>query len=270
MPDIPESITSLSAKHGFVRSAKYDPAWMFDNSMGPNPLWLMEWLTREMHITRDMLVLDMGCGKALTSIFLAKEFGCTVFANDLWISPNENLQRIKELSLETKIFPIQAEAHALPYAREFFDVITCIDNYNYYGTDDLYLNYFSKFLKPGGYLGIADPGWSQEPEKLMPPGLEFLPANELASFHSADWWKNHLERTGLVEIEKCDFLPDCKRIWMDSARAMYETKSILRSSDGCSPEERQKELDLWKGDIDMLEADKENYLTLFRIIARKK
>ena len=150
---------------------RYNQAWVFDNSMGPNPLWLLEWLVRDMKINKDMTVLDMGCGKALTSIFLAKEFGCTVFATDVLISPDDNLERIRGYSLQSKVFPIQAEAHALPYAKEFFDAITCIDSYNNYGTDDLYLNYFSKFVKPGGQIGIAEPGWIKETLTPMPPGL---------------------------------------------------------------------------------------------------
>ena len=52
-------------------------------------------------------------------------------------------------------------------------------------------------------------------------------------------------------------------------KAMYETKRILRSSDGCSLAEMQKELDFWKGDIDLLEADKEDYFSLIRIITRR-
>ena len=105
MVNIPDSITSLSEKHNFSRSAKYDRAWIFDNSMGPNHLWLTEWLCRDMSLSSEMTILDMGCGKALTSIFLSKEFGCTVFANDLWISPSDNLKRISEQSLQKHVFP---------------------------------------------------------------------------------------------------------------------------------------------------------------------
>lgn len=269
MTDIPASITSLSQKHGFSRSAKYDQGWMFDNSMGPNPLWLLEWLCRDMALNKDMVVLDMGCGKAVTSIFLAKEFGCTVFANDLWIAPEDNLKRTSEFSLQNRVFPIHAEAHALPYARDFFDAVTCIDSYQYYGTDETYLAYFSRLVKMGGQIGIVVPGWSKETQGKMPPHLEAYPLSDFVNFHTADWWREHLGRTGFLEIEKCEYMPDGKRIWQDSAQAMYETKRILRAGDGTPPAEMQKELDFWKGDIVFLEADKEDYAGLIGIIGRR-
>jgi cyclopropane fatty-acyl-phospholipid synthase-like methyltransferase len=39
-------------------------------------------------------VPDLGCGKAVTSIFLAKEYDVRVAATYLWIKPAENWQRI--------------------------------------------------------------------------------------------------------------------------------------------------------------------------------
>ena len=77
----------------------------------------------------------MGCGTGLTSIFLAKEFGVTVFANDLWINPTDNYRRFVEMGVDDKVFPIHAEAHALPYADNFFDAAISIDAYHYFGTD---------------------------------------------------------------------------------------------------------------------------------------
>ena len=69
----------------FPFSNKYDPNWVLDNSMGPNALWLTEWLCETMDLKPDMRVLDLGCGRALSSVFLAKEFGVQVWAYDLWI-----------------------------------------------------------------------------------------------------------------------------------------------------------------------------------------
>lgn len=59
--------------------------------MGPNVLWLAEALSQMMDLRPGMRVLDMGCGKAISSIFLAKEFGLEVWATDLL------MQRIKVL-----------------------------------------------------------------------------------------------------------------------------------------------------------------------------
>jgi len=81
----------------------------------------------------------MGFGKALTLIFLAKEFGVIVFANGLWIDPSENWKRICEAGMQNLVFPIYGEAHALPYASGFFDAIVCINSFQMYGTADNYL-----------------------------------------------------------------------------------------------------------------------------------
>ena len=57
----------------FPRSNQYDPQWIIAYQMGLNPLWLTEWLCEKMPLTPGMRVLDLDCGKGLSSIFLAKE-----------------------------------------------------------------------------------------------------------------------------------------------------------------------------------------------------
>jgi hypothetical protein len=64
------------------------------------------------------------------------------------------------------VHPVHAEAHALPFAEGFFDALVSIGAYHYFGTDDLYLGYYSRFVKPGGQLGIIQPGLAQEYETL--------------------------------------------------------------------------------------------------------
>ena len=107
--------------------------------MGPNALWLTESLAERMSLTAGMRVLDMGCGKGLSSVFLAKEYGLQVWATDLWIDAGENYRRFCEAGVEDSVFPIHAEAHALPFADGFFDAMVSVDAYHYFGTDDLYM-----------------------------------------------------------------------------------------------------------------------------------
>jgi cyclopropane fatty-acyl-phospholipid synthase-like methyltransferase len=107
----------------FPRSAKYDPGWVIENMMGPNAMWLTESLSQVMKLEPGMRVLDMGCGRAISAIFLAKEFDLQVWANDLWIKADDNMARVRAAGVEDQVYPVQAEAHSLPYADGFFDAV---------------------------------------------------------------------------------------------------------------------------------------------------
>src|SRR5579872_7261548 len=108
----------------FPRSNKYSPEWLVSGcSGGANPLWLTEWLTTGVELKPGMRILDLGCGRALSSIFLHREFEIEVWATDLWFSASENLQRIREADAGRGVYPIHCDARSLPFANEFFDAI---------------------------------------------------------------------------------------------------------------------------------------------------
>lgn len=159
----------------YPRSSKYDAAWILANMMGPNPLWLAESLLQAMHIERGMRVLDLGCGKALTSMFIARELDVQVWAADLWIAPTDNYARISAAGLADRVLPLRVEAHELPFAKGYFDAVVSVDAYHYFGTSDLYFSqYVAPLLAPGGELGIVVPGLANEfaevPPHLKPSG----------------------------------------------------------------------------------------------------
>src|SRR4051812_34154006 len=155
----------------FPRADKYSPEWISENGFGGNSLWFTEWLTEKVDLRPGMRVLDLGCGRAKSSIFLAREFGVEVWATDLWIAASENWQRIRDAGLEDRVFPLHADARSLPFAAEFFDAIVAIDCYSYFGSDDLYLNYLTQFVKTGGAIGIAGAGLMQEMPADVPEHL---------------------------------------------------------------------------------------------------
>ncbi len=238
---------------GLPRSSRYDPEWMGKNEMGPNAVWLTEYLTQKMDLKANMRVLDMGCGKAISSIFLAREFAVQVWATDLWIKPTENWQRIKEAGMCDLVYPIHAEAHSLPYAENFFDAIISIDAYHYFGTDDIYFLNFAPLVKPGGQIGIVVPGLIKEFNGDVPEKLKPYWESELYSFHTPAWWKKHWERTGLVEIEVADNLPAGWDLWLKWENFMRKSGLLKRD-----------------GDTKLLEADGGEYLGFTRIVARRK
>lgn len=193
----------------FPRSAQYDPQWIREHSMGENVLFNLESLTALVPLQPGMRVLDLGCGKAISSIFLAKEFQVQVWAVDEAISPTENLARIAAAEVSTTVFPLQASARDLPFPEEYFDAVLVVDAYTYFGTDEKYLPYICKFIRPGGYLAIADVCFTREITTLqqVPPFLRKDFQNYWYFIHSIEWWRQVWEKTGLVHIKAAEYLP---------------------------------------------------------------
>lgn len=238
----------------FPRASACDPNWTIENQMGPNVLWLAEWLSEAMALAPGMRILDLGCGKAISAIFLAREFGVRVTAADLWIDAEENRRRIEAAGVAHLVTPVHAEAHALPFAHGEFDAIVSLDAYHYFGTDDLYLGAILKFLKPGGRLGIAVPGVSREldgPPAHLKPWWEW----EFCSFHTPAWWRRHWEKTGLVTVETADRLEGGRILWRDWCR-------LVAPHVGDWGPHLTRE-------ADMLDADTEDLLGFVRVVATK-
>jgi cyclopropane fatty-acyl-phospholipid synthase-like methyltransferase len=234
----------------FPRATQYHPDWIIANCCsGANSLWVTEWLTSAMTLQPGMRVLDLGCGRALTSIFLAREFGVQVWATDLWASATENMQRIQDAGVADRVIPFHADARSLPFAGDFFDAIVCIEAFSYFGTDDLYLNYLAHFVKPGCQLGIAGAGLAREIEGQVPAHLQKWWTQDLWSLHSAAWCRRHWERTGIVDIEVADMMPEGNRAWLEWHTTAY-------------PDNRDE--------IEAVEADRGEYLGYMRVVARRR
>lgn len=237
----------------FPKAAKYDKRFVEENWMGPNPLELLEAVCHHLDFRPGMNVLDMGCGKGLTSVFLAKEYDVIVFANDLWIDPTDNWKRFEQMGVSNRVYPIHADAHALPYAEGFFDAAVSIDSYHYYGANETYLpEVFSKLVKPGGQFGIACPGLTAEVSGI-PENLKGFWKDEMdafSTFHTAQWWKNLWEHSGLVEITSYGEIENARVIW--SAWADW-AKAHLGFNDR-----------------EVLDADQDGLLTIMTMTAVKK
>ena len=238
-------------KDRFPLSQKYNPEWVKAGvSGGANPLYLTEWLASAMELKAGMRVLDLGCGRGVSSIFLHREFGVEVWSVDLWFDASERWERIREAGAGRGVFPIRADARALPFAAEFFDAIVSIDSFPYYGTDDHYLNSLARFLKAGGKIGIAGAGLMKELDgPTVPEPLRGWWEPSMYCLHSASWWRRHWERTGIVEVSVADTMAEGWRVWSEWQREIAPENLV---------------------EIDAVESDGGETLGYLRVVGRRR
>lgn len=236
----------------FPLTAKYDKDWVRQNSIGANVLYFVESLCEGIKLKKGMRVLDLGCGKAVSSIFLAKEFDVQVWAVDRWNSPTENYKRIVEADCYSKVFPLKADARNLPFPKEFFDVIIAVDSYLYFGTDEEYLPYIAQFLKPKAMIAIVDACFTRELNSLaeVPEFLKSSYQDHWYSVHSIDWWKNHLEKRGLVKVLCGEILP----------QSHFMLQEYIKDYEGVKSEQEI---------INAVLNDKEKLIAFFRLVGQR-
>lgn len=203
------NVSDHTKKTFFPLSSKYDEKWIKKNSLGENVLYNLESLCEVIQFAPNMKVLDLGCGKSISGIFLSKEFGVQVWAVDPNISPNENYERIKEMNCEDSVFPLKLNARELPFAQDFFDVIIVVDSYMYFGTDEKYTPYISRFLKPKGFIGMVDICFNKEINYLgeAPDFIRADYEDKWYFVHSLPWWNKMWEKSGYLKVKVSEIVP---------------------------------------------------------------
>lgn len=204
----------------YTKSQTYERQFLLDNMMGPNAMKILEELTElpgMLELKPGMRVLDLGCGRGLTSIFLAKEFGVQVFATDLWITASENFARFKEAGMDQRIIPIHADAADLPYAEEYFDAIISIDAYHYFGRVEGFVDEkIAPLLKKGGKLAVVVPGLIKDIHDNIPPEMLLSwNAEAIETLRSPEWWRKLLSKSERLEIQAVRELEGFWECWND-------------------------------------------------------
>jgi SAM-dependent methyltransferase len=231
-----------------------------EGELGPGSLFLALDLARMANLRHGMRVLDLAAGRALTSVFLARSYGVEVFAGDLHADPSVNWERVKKAGLEELVTPVKLDARALPFPEGYFDAILCVNAYHYFGTDNLYLPYLLKFLKPSGIIGVGGLCFASELTAETPQ--EFILEDECYSWHSPGWWRCHFGKAGLVDVLHCAEHPKGREIWLDSIRWRIERRHP-RDWDASMREGILKEA------VGLM-LDDNRFITSFELVAKKR
>ena len=225
-------VKSLVDELAFPRTAKYDERWIRENALGENALCQAESLARHLPFSSGMRVLELGCGKATGSIFLAREFDVQVWATDSSTSATETFHRATALARESRVLPMRVDAHSLPFAKEFFDAVVAIDSYLYFGTDERYCP-MSSSHQAGRFIGVVDIGFRREirsveeaPEYLRPQYEKYW-----SSIHTVNGGAA-LAEDGLVDVQCAQFLPESDQLlrnyWVERSPIRTRTRSCGR------------------------------------------
>jgi len=227
-------------------------ALLQETMWGPNAIRQAEELASHFTITKDMIILDLGCGMGLSSLYLVQEYNAKVFAADLWMNPTENYERFQSLGIADKTVPILIDAtQPLPFAERYFDVIFSVGAYNIFGDNEEMLPKLARYVKKGGYIAVSFPGLKYEFGDNVPPEMQpFWEVPDVARcVRGIEWWRELFGKAEGIEILNL------------SEQACHDIawKEYLASIDPCSE-------DKWA--LDMMAAEDGKYFNTIQLIAK--
>lgn len=182
-----------------------------ETMMGPNSVRILAELFDKcpFEAVPDDMILDLGCGTGLTSLVIAKETGVRVFANDLWVSAEENGRRFARWGVGGQITPVCEDANDLHFEKGQFRALISIDSYHYFaGSKGFFQEKILPFMKDDGVVLIGIPGlkdaYTGRAEELLSEWL----GDDAYMFKSPRLWKEIIGSSdGIQSVETWEM--DC-------------------------------------------------------------
>jgi len=197
---------------------------LYGGFVGCGGMFLLFRIAEFMKLKRGDIVLDLGCGKGRSSLFLAETFGVTVVSVDLWNNCNDLFEKAKEKNLADKIIPIQADiTENTLFPSGYFDAVFCMNSLFMFGDNCGFLKKLFSLIKPGGHFHLGSECFNKEPlwkDGAVPKEYSFGWSWKVweecySKYHSPLWWKSLIESTGLIDVEYCDELDDGRIMFED-------------------------------------------------------
>ena len=189
-----------------------------ETMMGPNSVRILAELFDRypLKLFSDDYILDLGCGMGITSFIIAKETGARVFANDLWVSAEENKKRFMEWGVGEQITPICEDANQLPFEREQFNALISIDSYHYFaGSRGFFQEKLLPFMKADGVVLIGIPGLKEEYEGRAEELLSDWLGEDAHMFKSPKLWKEIIGDSDRIETVQTWEMDCFREAWND-------------------------------------------------------
>ena len=193
--------------------------------MGPNSVRILaELLDRyPLQLAPDDRILDLGCGTGLTSLVIVKETGAKVFANDLWVSAEENGRRFAEWGVGELITPVCEDANDLHFEKNQFRALISIDSYHYFaGSKGFFQEKILPFMKDDGVVLIGIPGLKDEYTGRAKELLSDWLGEDAYMFKSPKLWKEIIGSSNRIESVNTWEMDCFSKAWDDWLAANNE------------------------------------------------
>ena len=134
---------------------------IFDQVLGetlrPGGLEITSKAAEAAGIHQDQLVLDSGCGKGITALFLAEKYHCRVTGIDLSEKMISSCRRkITEVNLADRVSYLVADGELLPFCDSSFEAIISECALSLFPHKEKAAEEMWRVLQPGGRLAITD------------------------------------------------------------------------------------------------------------------
>lgn len=153
-------------------------------------------------IEKGSKIIDLGCGKGSSSMFLARRYGCHVVGVDIderLLSTAREAAKKGDLSEMTEFR--RADIENLPFEDDTFD--GAISQAVLVFTDkDRALREVARVVKPGGFVGAVELTWKQAPTEYLAGRVRetLCSVSIQADLHQG--WQDRFQRAGLTVIHE--------------------------------------------------------------------
>lgn len=204
--------------------------------MAPGGLLLAHQMAEQLALAPGSTVIDLGCGRGQSSVFLATEYQASVVSIDLWVSAEDRRRAAAAAGVADRITPLQGDIRrGLPEVCPPADAIFCLQAFHTFGAQRGLLRYLATLLRPGGRLCFAQGCFSEEPGELRPPFTDTDGWDvRYDTYHSPAWWRSHVESSRAFTVETCHEVLDGDLLWEDDVcyrgdRAGWSQDYLARS-----------------------------------------
>lgn len=192
---------------------------------------LLAWAT----VQQADRILDVGCGIGGSSLYLTEQFGAAV--TGITLSPvqaNRATERAKAAQLDDRVQFQVADALALPFADQTFDLVWSLESGEHMPDKQKFLQECYRVLKPGGSLVMAT--WCHRPD--VPPYLP-LSLNEQQHLQSIyqvyclphvialPEYESIAQQVGFQQIRTADWSEAVAPFWDQVVASTFTLDSLL-------------------------------------------